>query len=146
MVDCGAACGKNAGECVSKIANMVSKTAQVVANILTFGASKLASANLEKVAKYTQKFADFAGKISKYAEKIQKVAASRGQNLSKAEAEARAKEQFATVLGAEQPNENADRTTQATIDKIWGTLADIDPTGVLAAAKAFYFPKCTGSV
>jgi DNA-directed RNA polymerase specialized sigma54-like protein len=143
MVDCGAACGKNAAECVSKIANMVSKTAQVVANILSFGASKLANANLAKVATYMQKFANFAAKVSEYAEKIQKAAAANGKPISRQEAEQRAKEQFATVLGAESPNENAGNTTQATINKIWDTVGEIDPSGIVAAAKAFYFPRCT---
>jgi len=132
---CGAACGKDSAACADKIINMIEKTAEMVANIAGLvtgvGAAAKVAEKVEKVAEAVKNTASVAAKLNELISKI--MAANSG--ISQEDAKTQAENQLAGVMMYQN--------TDDLVDSTWDLLAEIDPTGILGAAKAFYFPLCS---
>jgi len=132
---CGAACGVNSSECAGKIIDMVKSTAEMVADIAGLvtgvgGAAKVAT----KVEKIADKVATVAGYAEKLNDLISKIMAANSA-LSHDDAKSQAETELAGIM--------IYKNTDDLVDAVWDMAAEIDPTGVLAAAKAFYYPLCS---
>lgn len=140
---CGAACGVNSSECAGKIINMVEATAEMVADIagLVTGAGAAAKV-AEKVAEIAEKVKDAAEVASKLNDLISKIIAAGAKNnqtISQDDAKTQAQNELAGVMLYQQ----SQGQTPDLLNTTWDLLAEIDPTGILGAAKAFYYPLCS---
>lgn len=136
---CGAACATNSSECAGKIIDMVEATAEMVADIagLVTGAGAAAKV-AKKVAEIAEKVADVASVAAKLNDLISKIMAA-NSSISHDDAQSQAQNEIAGVmLYQEQQGQTPDL-----LDSTWELAAQIDPTGILAAAKAFYYPLCS---
>jgi len=136
---CGAACAKNSSECASAIINMVEATAEMVADIagLVTGAGAAAKV-AEKVADIAEKVKDVASVASKLNDLISKIMAA-NSTITQDDAKNQAQNELAGImLYQEQQGQTPDL-----LNSTWDLLAEIDPTGILGAAKAFYYPLCS---
>lgn len=132
--ECGAACASSQEACAGKVIDMVSSTIAMIANIATMatapgGMLKVSS----KMNIITRQIADRAGDLGKFNQLVEKIqTANRSQTL--AEAVEDAKMELGAIMVYQQSDEMLDLT--------WSTAAELDPTGVLGAAKAFFYPIC----
>jgi len=132
---CGAACGVNASECAGKIIDMVKSTAEMVADIAGLvtgvGAAAKVAEKVEKIADKVATVADYAAKLNDLISKIM----AANSNLSHDDAKSQAETEIAGIMMYQN--------TDDLVDTVWDLAAEIDPTGILAAAKAFYYPLCS---
>jgi len=140
---CGAACGVNSSECAGKIIDMVEKTAGMVADIAGLVTGVGAAATVaEKVAEIAEKVKDVAEVASKLNDLISLIitaAAKNNQTISQDDAKKQAQNELAGVMIYQQ----SQGQTPDLLNTTWDLLATVDPTGILGAAKAFYYPLCS---
>jgi len=139
---CGAACGVNASECSGKIIDMVEATAEMVADIAGLVTGADAGEIAEKVGEIAEKVKDVAEVASKLNDLIAliiKAAANNNQTISQDDANTQAQNELAGVMIYQQ----SQGQTPDLLNSTWSLLAEIDPTGILGAAKAFYYPLCS---
>jgi len=136
---CGAACGQTASDCAGKIIDMIEATAEMVADIAGLvtgvGAAADVAEEVEKIADAVKDTAEVASKLNDLIALIM----SNNASLSQADANTQAQNELAGVmLYQQQQNQTVDL-----INGTWALLAEIDPTGILGAARAFYYPLCS---
>jgi len=140
---CGAACGVNSSECAGKIIDMVEATAEMVADIAGLVTGVGAAAEVaEKVAEIAEKVKDVAEVASKLNDLIAliiKAAAANNQTISQDDANTQAQNELAGIMLYQQ----SQGQTPDLLNTTWDLLAEVDPTGILGAAKAFYYPLCS---
>jgi len=136
---CGAACGQTASDCAGKIIDMIESTAEMVADIagLVTGVGAVAEVaeKVEKIADAVKNTASVASKLNDLVTLIMKNNAS----LSTADATTQAQNELAGVM----MYQDSQNQTNDLLNSTWGLLAEIDPTGILGAAHAFYYPLCS---
>jgi len=136
---CGAACGKTASDCAGKIIDMVEATAEMVADIAGLvtgvGAAAKVAEQVEKIAEAVKNTASVASKLNDLIALIIKNNAT----ISQADATTQAQNELAGVMIYQQQQGQSPDLLNTT----WDLLATIDPTGILGAAKAFYYPLCS---
>jgi hypothetical protein len=137
---CGAACGVNASACADKIINMVEATAEMVADIAGFvtgaGAAAKIAEEVKEVAEAVKDTASIAAKVNDLVSKIM----AKNQTISNDDAQTAAQNEIGQLMAYQQSQgQNPDLTLNTT----WDLLAKVDPTGILGAAKAFYYPLCS---
>lgn len=137
--NCGAACGVNSSECAGKIIDMVEATAEMVADIAGLVTGVGAAAKVaEKVADIAEKVKDVAEVASKLNDLISKIMAA-NSSISQTDANTQAQNELAGIMLYQE----SQGQTPDLLNSTWDLLAEIDPTGILGAAKAFYYPLCT---
>jgi len=141
---CGAACGVNASACADKIINMIEATAEMVADIAGFvtgaGAAAKIAEEVEKVAEAVKDTASIASKVNALATQIIQAMAANNQTISNADAQTEAQNEVGQLMAYQQ---DQGQTVDLTLNTTWDLLAEVDPTGILGAAKAFYYPLCS---
>jgi len=142
-VQCGAACGVNSSECAGKIIEMVEATAEMVADIAGLvtgvGAAAEVAEKVEQIAETVKTTAEVASKLNDLISLIISAAAKNNQTISQADATTQAQNELAGVMIYQQ----SQGTTPDLLNATWDLLAEVDPTGILGAAKAFYYPLCS---
>jgi len=136
---CGAACGQTASDCAGKIIDMIESTAEMVADIAGLVTGVGAAA---EVAEKVEQIADAVKNTAAVASKLNDLIALLIQNnasLSTADATTLAENELAGVM----MYQDSQNQTNDLLNTTWGLLATIDPTGILGAAHAFYFPLCS---
>jgi len=115
------------------------KTAEMVADIAGLVTGVGAAAKVaEKVADIAEKVKDVASVASKLNDLISKIMAQ-NSSISHDDANTQAQNELAGImLYQEQQGQTPDL-----LNSTWDLLAEIDPTGILGAAKAFYYPLCS---
>jgi len=139
--DCGAGCAPDKHGCGDKIIDMVTQTGMAVATtvgmVVGAGEAGKAAQTVAKVAKYAAKSTKFAAKIAKYGNDIFNSAKAKGQPITQAQASDLASQtvgQFIAGVG-----EKGQEGWEAAFDAI----AQVDPTGIMAATKTFINPLCS---
>jgi len=140
---CGAACATNSSECAGKIIDMVEATAEMVADIAGLvtgvGAAAEVAEEVEKIAEAVKDTAEVASKLNDLISLIISAAKQNNQTISQADAQTQAQNELAGVMLYQE----SQGQTPDLLNSTWDLLAEIDPTGVLGAAKAFYYPLCS---
>jgi hypothetical protein len=125
----------NSSECAGKIIEMVKATAEMVSSIAGLVTGVGAAVKVAaKVAKIADKVATTASVAAKLNDLISQIMAA-NSSLTQPEAKDRAEKELAGIM----MYQNTDDVGMA----VWDMAAEIDPTGILAAAKAFYYPLCS---
>jgi hypothetical protein len=119
---------------------MVEKTAEMVADIagLVTGVGPAAKV-AEKVADIAEKVKDVAEVASKVNDLVALILKNNG-TLSVDDATTQAENEIA---GAMIYVESNGLSSDLLLNTTWDILAEVDPTGILGAAKAFYYPLCS---
>jgi len=118
---------------------MIEATAEMVADIAGLvtgaGAAAKVAAKVAEIAEDVKKTASVAAKLNDLISKIM----AANSSTSQADANTSAQNELAGVmLYQEQQGQTPDL-----LNSTWDLLAKIDPTGILGAAKAFYYPLCS---
>jgi len=144
--DCGAGCAAHQGECAGKIIEMIASPAILLAKIasavVTAGGSVIAEKTAEtakKVAKIVKKSAQFAQKVTQYSLMIYNAAKAKGEEMSEEEAEQLAEQAIANAHDSGTPGDDSVEAWEIALEAV----ESVDPTGVMAAVKAFIHPLCS---
>lgn len=121
---------------------MISSTAEVIANIAglvtgTEAVVKVAE-KVKEIAEAVEASADLAEQINNLVSEILKTAAANNQTMTQDQANTAAQNQLAQIAVYQESQGGSTDDWKSALS----LAAEIDPTGILAAANAFAFGNC----